>query len=164
MRLHRNLNEGTVYAEKAWIDFIEKITTEVENSPGKREIMETNLVPMGKDCEENTGDIFALIRGPVQGLGRIFNNNIDESTTRLIVNMVQNCHFLKLQIRNKVTNQDEKLDLLVGHNTPWEEVKNVIENYTKKLPGFGDDGIKTYGYITDEKIKNFDLVRRLYNL
>ena len=92
MKLHRNLNEGTVYAENAWLKFLEEMTKLVEIAPEKREILETNLVPLGTGSTEHTGDIFALIRGPEQGLGRIFNNSIDEQTTRLIVKMVQNCH------------------------------------------------------------------------
>ena len=91
MKLNRNLNEGTVYAEKAWLDFLEEMTKIVENSPGKLEILETNLVPLGQSDENKTNDIFALVRGPEQGLGRIFNHKIDENTTRLIVKLVQNC-------------------------------------------------------------------------
>ena len=164
MRLHRNLNEGTVFAEKSWVDFIQKLTNEVENSTGKIEITETNLVPLGQGCEENTGDIFALIRGPEQGLGRIFNNNIDESTTRLIVKLIQNCHFVKVQINNRAKNLIERLDLLVGQDTPWDEVKKVVGNYMKKLNGFEENGIKTFGFIQGNKIVNFDLVRTVSNL
>ena len=162
MRLFKNLNEGTVYTEKAWVDFIEKMSTEVENSPGKREIMETNLVPLGQGSAENTGDIFALIRGPEQGLGKIFNEKIDENTTRLIVKIVQNCHFIKIHMRNRASNLTEKLDLLVGHDTPWDEVKNAIEKYMHQLEGFGEEGVKTFGFFQDSNIVDFDLVRMVF--
>ena len=159
MKLNRNLNEGTVYAEHAWLKFIEEMTKLVENSPGKIEIMETNLVPLGQPDEIISGDIFALIRGPVQGLGRIFNNSIDENTTRLIIKLVQNCHFIKLKAKNRATGKSEKLDLLVGADTPWEYVKTSVESYIKTLPGFTEEGIKTFGFIKGQKIINFDLVR-----
>ena len=147
MKLYRDLNEGTVYAESAWLNLIDKMTESVELSNCKREIMETNLVPLGLGSENITGDIFALIRGPEQGLGRIFNNDIDKNTTSLIIKLVQNCHFLKLKIRNQATKQYEKLDLLVGYDTPWAFVVNAIESYMKTLAGFSESGIKTFGFI-----------------
>jgi hypothetical protein len=162
MKLHRDLNEGTIYAESAWLKLIDEMTKLVEISISKKEIMETNLVPLGLGSENITGDIFALIRGPEQGLGRIFNNNIDKSTTSLIIKLVQNCHFLKLKIKNQATKQCEKLDILVGYDTPWAFVVNAVESYMKTLAGFSENGIKTFGFIKGKNIVNFDLVRVEY--
>ena len=121
--------------------------------------METNLVPLGQGNEQYTGDIFALIRGPEQGLGRIFHNKLDENTTRLIVKLVQNCQFIKIKFKNRATGLSEKLDLLVGYDTPWNFVVNALEAYMKQLAGFTEEGIKTIGFIRGNKIINFDLVR-----
>ena len=121
MKLHRNLNEGTIYAESAWLNLIDELTKSVESSTSKNEIMETNLVPLGLGSEIITGDVFALIRGPEQGLGRIFNNNIDENTTSLIIKMVQNCHFMKIKIKNQATKQFEKL--VIFEQKPLDEAE-----------------------------------------
>ena len=110
MKLHRELNEGTIYAESAWLNLIDEMTKSVETSNFKKEILETNLVPLGLGSEDITGDIFALIRGPEQGLGRIFNDNIDKNTTSLIIKLVQNCHFMKIKMRNQATKQNENLE------------------------------------------------------
>ena len=162
MRLYKNLNAGTIYAEAAWINFLENMMRKVEISPGKRAITETNLVPLGQGSENHHGDILAIIRGPEQGLGRIFTNNIDESTTKLIIKLVQNCHFLNIKIKNQANNLQFRMNLLVGHDTPWESVKIVVENYMQKTPGFTDEGIKTFGFANKNKIQNFDLVRTVF--
>jgi hypothetical protein len=159
MKLHRNLNEGTIYAESAWLNLIDELTNSVELSIAKNEIMETNLVPLGLGNENITGDVFALIRGPEQGLGRIFNNNIDQNTTSLIIKIIQNCHFVKIKMKNQANKQCEKLDLLISYDTPWGFVVNAIESYMKTLAGFSESGIKTFGFIKGKKITNFDLVR-----
>ena len=162
MRLFKNLNAGTIYAEAAWITFLENMMHEVEKSPGKTKITETNLVPLGHGSENQYGDIFALIQGPEQGLGRIFTNNIDETTTKLIIKLVQNCHFLNIKVKNRATNLQLRINLLVGHNTPWEAVKSAIECYIKKSPGFTEEGFKTFGFIQNNQIQNFDLVRTVF--
>jgi hypothetical protein len=162
MKLHRELNEGTIYAESAWLNLIDEMTKSVETSNLKKGIMETNLVPLGLGSEDITGDIFALIRGPEQGLGRIFNDNIDKNTTSLIIKLVQNCHFMKIKMRNQATKQHENLDLLIGYDTPWDFVINAIESYMKTLAGFTESSIKTFGFIKGKKIVNFDLVRAEY--
>ena len=121
------------------------------------------LFTMLQNHENKTGNVFALIRGPEQGLGRIFNNLIDENTTRLIVKLVQNCHFVKTKFKNRATGLSEKLDILVGYDTPWDYVTNVVESYMKTLAGFSEEGIKTFGFIQGDKIKNFDLVRIVFS-
>jgi hypothetical protein len=159
MTVYKNINAGTAYAENAWLKIIEKLAEEVENSPEKRVILETSLVPLGTGINDDTGDIFALIRGPEQGLGRIFTNSIDENSTRLVVKLLQNCHFVNIQVQNRRSNLKERIDLLIGQNTPWEVAKNAIENYIKTMAGFEEDGIKTFGFISANGITNFDLVR-----
>ena len=159
MNLYQDINAGTAYAEKAWLKLIEKLAEEIESSPGKRTILETSIVPLGTGLNDITGDIFALVRGQEQGLGRIFAKTIDESTTRLVVKLLQNCHFVNVQIKNRRSNLAERMDLLIGHNTPWENVKNAVENYVKTMAGFEEVGMKTFGFISANGITNFDLVR-----
>ena len=159
MTVYSNINAGTAYAENAWLKIIEKLAEEVENSPEKRVILETSLVPLGTGINNDTGDIFALVRGQEQGLGRIFTSSIDENSTRLVVKLLQNCHFVNVQVRNRRSNLKERIDLLISQNTPWEVAKTAIENYIKIMAGFEEDGIKTFGFVSSNGITNFDLVR-----